>query len=70
MKLGAHTACPARQVPARDPEGPGRSWGLTSAEINAGGFIPAPHLPVEQLLSGASLARGSTWASSSRPGSR
>ena len=28
-----------------------RELGLTSAEINAGGFIPAPHLPVDDLLS-------------------
>lgn len=27
--------------------------GLTSAEINAGGFVPAPHLPIGQLPSGA-----------------
>jgi len=27
--------------------------GLTSAEINAGGFIPAPHLPIADVLSSA-----------------
>src|SRR5262249_18500739 len=30
-----------------------REPGLPSAEVNAGGFIPAPHLPVDQLLSGS-----------------
>ena len=29
------------------------SLGLTGAEINAGGFLPTPHLPVDELLSGA-----------------
>jgi sugar phosphate isomerase/epimerase len=52
MKLGAYTAClhdrslpEALKILAE--------LGLTGAEINAGGFVPAPHLPVEQLLSGA-----------------
>ena len=27
--------------------------GLTSAEINSGGFLPPPHLPIEQLRSSA-----------------
>ena len=26
--------------------------GLTGAEINAGGFVPAPHLPIDQIRSG------------------
>ena len=51
MKLGAYTAC------LHDRSLPGtlkilQEMGLTSAEINAGGFIPAPHLPIGQLLSG------------------
>jgi len=51
MKLGAYTAC------LHDRSLPETlkillEMGLTGAEINAGGFIPAPHLPVEQLLSG------------------
>jgi hypothetical protein len=32
--------------------------GLTSAEINAGGFIPAPHLPVERHPSWQFVAVG------------
>jgi sugar phosphate isomerase/epimerase len=50
MRLGAYTAClhdrplpQALQILA--------DLGLDSAEINAGGFVPAPHLPVRQLLS-------------------
>ncbi len=29
-----------------------RALGLQGAEINAGGFLPSPHLPVDRLLSG------------------
>lgn len=55
MKLGAYTAC------LHDRSLPETltilgELGLDSAEINAGGFIPAPHLPAAQLLSG-SMAR-------------
>ena len=51
MKLGAYTAClHDRSLP--ETLKILRELGLTSAEINAGGFIPAPHLPVGQLLSG------------------
>ena len=48
MKLGAYTAClhdkPVAQALRilRDP-------GLDSAEINSGGFLPAPHLPIEKV---------------------
>ena len=52
MKLGAYTAClHDRSLP--ETLKVLQELGLTSAEINAGGFIPAPHLPIEQLLSGA-----------------
>src|SRR5260370_39418270 len=52
MKLGAYTAClHDRSLP--ETLRILQEMGLTSAEINAGGFIPAPHLPVEQLLTGA-----------------
>jgi len=52
MKLGAYTAClQDRSLP--ETLKILQEMGLTSAEINAGGFIPAPHLPIEQLLSGA-----------------
>src|SRR5258708_6877114 len=51
MKLGAYTAClHDRSLP--ETLKILQEMGLTSAEINAGGFIPAPHLPVEQLLTG------------------
>ena len=50
MRLGAYTAC------LHDKSLPETlkllaELGLTSAEINAGGFIPAPHLPIDQVLS-------------------
>jgi sugar phosphate isomerase/epimerase len=52
MKLGAYTAClhdrslpEALKILAE--------LGLTGAEINAGGFIPAPHLPIEDILASA-----------------
>ncbi len=49
MRLGAYTAC------LHDHSLPEalellRKLGLESAEVNAGGFIPAPHLPVDGLL--------------------
>ena len=51
MKLGAYTAC------LHDSSLPETlkilgELGLTGAEINAGGFVPAPHLPIEQLQHG------------------
>jgi sugar phosphate isomerase/epimerase len=52
MKLGAYTAC-LHDRPLPETLKILRELGLTSAEINAGGFIPAPHLPIERLLSGA-----------------
>jgi sugar phosphate isomerase/epimerase len=52
MKLGAYTAClHDRSLP--ETLKILRELGLTSAEINAGGFVPAPHLPIGPLLSGA-----------------
>jgi sugar phosphate isomerase/epimerase len=51
MKLGAYTACLHDRSLPETLKILGE-MGLTSAEINAGGFIPAPHLPIEQLLSG------------------
>ncbi len=48
MRLGAYTAClHDRSLP--ETLNILRGLGLTSAEINAGGFIPAPHLPIEQI---------------------
>ncbi len=51
MKLGAYTAC-LQDRPLREALGILKELGLTSAEINAGGFIPAPHLPVKEILAG------------------
>ena len=53
MKLGAYTAC------LHDKSLPDAlkilcGMGLNSAEINSGGFIPAPHLPIARLQSSQS----------------
>jgi sugar phosphate isomerase/epimerase len=52
MKLGAYTACLHNQSLPETLKILGE-MGLNSAEINAGGFIPAPHLPIESLLASA-----------------
>ncbi|WP_433717525.1 sugar phosphate isomerase/epimerase family protein [Actinoplanes sp. CA-051413] len=49
MKLGAYTACLHDRSLDETLKILGE-LGLTSAEINAGGFIPAPHLPIDDLL--------------------
>jgi sugar phosphate isomerase/epimerase len=51
MKLGVYTAV-LHDLSLRDALATIRSLGLVGAEINAGGFLPTPHLPVEGLLSG------------------
>ena len=51
VKLGVYTAI-LHDRPLRAALEVIRSLGLTGAEINAGGFLPTPHLPVEDLLSG------------------
>ena len=51
MKLGVYTAI-LHDKPLREALEVIASLGLTGAEINAGGFLPTPHLPVEELLSG------------------
>jgi sugar phosphate isomerase/epimerase len=51
MKLGVYTAV-LHDRSLRDALATIRSLGLAGAEINAGGFLPAPHLPVAELLSG------------------
>jgi sugar phosphate isomerase/epimerase len=48
MKLGAYTAC-LHDRPVAEALQTLRDLGLDSAEINSGGFLPAPHLPIEQL---------------------
>jgi sugar phosphate isomerase/epimerase len=48
MKLGAYTACLHDKSLGETLKLLG-DMGLDSAEINAGGFIGAPHLPIEQI---------------------
>ena len=52
MKLGVYTAI-LHDKPLNEALEVIASLGLTGAEINAGGFLPTPHLPVSDLLSGA-----------------
>jgi sugar phosphate isomerase/epimerase len=48
MKLGAYTAC-LHDKPIAETLTILRDLGLDSAEINSGGFLPAPHLPVAEV---------------------
>jgi len=48
MKLGAYTAC-LHDKPIADALAILRDLGLDSAEINSGGFLPAPHLPIADV---------------------
>lgn len=50
MKLGAYTAC-LHDRPLDETLKILGELGLTSAEINTGGFIAAPHIPIDDLLS-------------------
>jgi sugar phosphate isomerase/epimerase len=52
MKLGAYTAC-LHDKPLPEALAVLRDLGLGSAEVNSGGFLPAPHVPVEQLRASA-----------------
>lgn len=52
MKLGAYTAC-LHDKPLAEALAVLRDLGLDSAEVNSGGFLAAPHLPVEQLRTSA-----------------
>lgn len=49
MKLGAYTAC-LHDKPLREALQVLGELNLTSAEINSGGFLATPHLPVDALL--------------------
>jgi sugar phosphate isomerase/epimerase len=51
VKLGVYTAI-LHDRGLREALEVIKSLGLTGAEINAGGFLPTPHLPVDDLLSG------------------
>src|SRR3981189_3535930 len=56
MKLGVYTAI-LHDKPLREALEIIASLGLRGAEINAGGFLPTPHLPGGDLLSGVVAAR-------------
>ncbi len=49
MRFGAYTAC-LHDRPLDEALKILGELGLTSAEINAGGFLPSPHLPIGDLL--------------------
>ncbi|MBB3603145.1 sugar phosphate isomerase/epimerase [Mycolicibacterium sp. BK556] len=51
MKFGVYTAV-LHDQPLRTALATIRSLGLDGAEINAGGFLPTPHLPIDELLAG------------------
>jgi sugar phosphate isomerase/epimerase len=55
MKLGAYTACLHDRSIDETLKILGE-LGLTSAEINTGGFIPAPHIPIDDILASAGAA--------------
>lgn len=50
MYLGAYTAC-LHDKPLEEVLATLRDLGLTSAEINSGGFVGTPHLPIADLRS-------------------
>src|SRR5215207_1018379 len=50
LKLGAYTAC-LHDRPLEEALGILKDNGLTSVEVNTGGFIPSPHCHVDLLLS-------------------
>ena len=52
MKLGAYTAC-LHDRPLDETLKILGELGLTSAEINTGGFIAAPHIPIDDILASA-----------------
>jgi sugar phosphate isomerase/epimerase len=52
MKLGAYTAC-LHDRPLDETLKILGELGLTGAEINTGGFIAAPHIPIDDILAGA-----------------
>jgi len=56
LKLGAYTAC-LHDRPLEAALAVLESNGLTSVEVNTGGFIPSPHCHVDLLLSSARARR-------------
>ena len=55
MKLGAYTAC-LHDRPLDETLKILGELGLTSAEINTGGFIAAPHIPIDDILASTAAA--------------
>ena len=49
LKLGAYTAC-LHDRPLAEALEVLKADGLTSVEVNTGGFIPSPHCHVDALL--------------------
>jgi sugar phosphate isomerase/epimerase len=56
LKLGAYTAC-LHDRPLEDALDVLQADGLTSVEVNSGGFIPSPHCPVDVLLASGKARR-------------
>ncbi|HEY8716979.1 sugar phosphate isomerase/epimerase [Pengzhenrongella sp.] len=56
MKLGAYTAC-LHDRTLEEALDILRDLGLTSVEVNTGGFISAPHIPVDALLASESARK-------------
>ncbi|MDN5751214.1 MAG: sugar phosphate isomerase/epimerase, partial [Pseudonocardia sp.] len=52
MRLGAYTAC-LHDKPLPEALAILRDMGLDGAEVNSGGFLPAPHLPIADLRASA-----------------
>ncbi|MEU0806570.1 sugar phosphate isomerase/epimerase [Streptomyces sp. NPDC005970] len=57
MKLGAYTAV-LHDQPLTETLRTLRGLGLESAEINSGGFLPAPHLPIDEIRAGQDARDG------------
>ena len=57
LKLGAYTVC-LHDRPLAEALDVLESNGLTSVEVNAGGFIPSPHCHVDALLASEQARRG------------
>ena len=56
LKLGAYTAC-LHDRPLADALDVLGSHGLTSVEVNTGGFVPSPHCHVDLLLASEKARR-------------
>ena len=56
LTYGAYTAC-LHDRPLADALAVLKDAGLSGAEVNAGGFIPSPHCPVDALLASKDRTR-------------